>query len=96
MTVRDPLYLPEAEIARRIGVTLDQWRAKALVLERSGLPRPDPMFDGKRYWPAVRAFLDRRHGVGQDGPLQPDGQEDLDYVRHGRTRARAQVPAARQ
>ncbi|WP_313901206.1 hypothetical protein [Methylobacterium sp. J-048] len=36
------------------------WPGLAVVLERSGLPRVDVMFGG-RYWPAVRAFLDRYH-----------------------------------
>ena len=36
----------------------------AATWEREGLPRIDPM-TGCRYWPAVRVFLDRRHGLGQ-------------------------------
>ncbi|MGN8096208.1 hypothetical protein [Methylobacterium sp. 22177] len=38
------------------------WTGLAVVLERGGFPRVDPQFGG-RYWPAVKAFLDRRHHV---------------------------------
>lgn len=34
------------------------WPGLAHVLERRGLPRIDPQFGG-RYWPSVKAFLDR-------------------------------------
>lgn len=93
--VEPPLYLTEAEVAKRLGFELREWVGKAVVLERKGFPRQDAEFGNRRYWPAVRAFLDRRAGLGQDAPLATDGEEDLDYVRHGRPRARAQGPAAR-
>lgn len=37
------------------------WPGLAAVLERSGVPKVDVMMGG-RYWPAVQAFFDRRHG----------------------------------
>ena len=46
------------------------------MLEREGLPRVDPLMGG-RYWPAVRAFWDRRYGLRDAEVLQPDGEEDL-------------------
>lgn len=74
-----PLYLAEGEIAREVGVSCEHWRAAAAVLEKSGLPEPDPLFEGRRYWPAVKAFLDRRHGLGQSSfPSAPDGEENWD------------------
>lgn len=84
------LYKPEAEIARLVGMTTDEWEATATVLERSGLPQRDPLFGERRYWPAVRAFLDRRAGLMQDAriSLSPDGEEDHHYEL-SRKRARA-------
>lgn len=74
----DPLYMTDGEIAGLVGVGVDRWRANATVLERSGLPRRDPLFANKRYWPAVKAFLDRRNGLGHHSlALQPDGEEDF-------------------
>ncbi len=83
-----PLYPSEAEIARELlgnarGV---EWRSLAQVLERQGLPRVDPTF-GARYWPAVRAWLDRRNGVDTIGVQST--REEFFYERGnpGRTRA---------
>ena len=74
----NPLYLSEASIAARVlGATAKtQWAALASVWEREGLPRIDPM-TGCRYWPAVRTWLDRRHGVHQTAlPASVDGAEN--------------------
>lgn len=73
-----PLYLSEASIAARIlgPRAKTQWDALSLVWEREGLPRIDPL-TGCRYWPAVRAFLDRRHGLHQTTlPSSVDGAEN--------------------
>lgn len=85
----DTLYKTDAEIAGILGVASAKWSANAAALEKSGLPRRDPMFDGKRYWPAVRAFLDRRNGVTVEGaiPAGPDGEENWEWFRE-RTRKR--------
>ena len=63
----------EAEIARLIlgPKRAKAWSGLAVVLERSGLPRVDPMMGG-RYWPAVRAFFDRRHHVELDAGAHSD------------------------
>ena len=60
----DPLFLTEAELAARIGVSAGAWKAAALILGRQGFPRPDPLFENRRYWPACKAFLDQRYGLG--------------------------------
>lgn len=57
----EPLYLTESEIAERIGVSRRSWQAIAKRLEREGFPRRDPSVGRRRYWPACKAFLDRRH-----------------------------------
>ena len=67
-TPEPSLYLSDAAIARQLGIGKDRWRANAVVLEKQGLPRPDPLFGHRRYWPAVRAFLDRRAGLGTPSP----------------------------
>lgn len=70
------LYCAEREIARRLGIPIDEWRALAVVLEREGLPIVDPLF-GRRYWPAVKAFLDRRAGItASNVAAVPDGKEN--------------------
>jgi hypothetical protein len=76
----DALYLTEAQIAVRVGISEREWAAAAQVLERSGLPKGDPVFNSRRYWPAVKAYLDRRNGLAahlpEDHPLGPDGEEN--------------------
>lgn len=68
-----PLYKTEAEIAALVGVSTTTWRKVAKALKPKGLPSRDPMFANKRYWPAVRRFLDRRAGLssGSDRPDRP-------------------------
>jgi hypothetical protein len=73
------LFPAEAEIARRLSQTPAEWRDKAIVLERQGLPRVDPLMGG-RYWPAVRAFWNRLYGLANIGASQPDGEENLDAL----------------
>lgn len=70
------LFPSEAEIAARLCQPPKAWAALAVVLEREGLPRIDPLLGG-RYWPAVRSFLDRRSGLvpATRVPVGPDGEE---------------------
>jgi hypothetical protein len=70
------LFPSEAEIADRLCQTPKTWAGLAVVLEREGLPRIDPLL-GARYWPAVRAFMDRRSGLSRAThvPVGPDGEE---------------------
>jgi hypothetical protein len=85
----DRLFLTEGEIALKVGVCALDWQAASHVLEKSGLPRPDPLFGQRRYWPAVRAFLDRRAGMAQSlAPLTRDGEENWDDDRGRKSRAR--------
>lgn len=74
------LFLDEAEIARRLGQEPNEWKAKAIVLERHGLPPIDPLMGG-RYWPAVCAFFNRRYGISNTMPTLVDGEENLDALR---------------
>lgn len=75
------LYPTEEQIAHELfgrdKDALPQWRAVATVWQREGLPLPDPHV-GRRYWPAVRAFLDRRAGLRDDSPRSTyDGEENF-------------------
>lgn len=70
-----PLYLDDTAIAARIGVTPSAFRAKVAMLEGRGFPRANAFFDGKRYWPAVRAWLDRQEGVVTNSEIVNDGRE---------------------
>lgn len=62
----DPLYMTEAQIAAKVGLSAPTWRKTANLLEREGFPRRDPLFGHKRHWPACRAFLDGRIGFSAD------------------------------
>ena len=88
----DALFMTDGEIAERVGLSAAEWVALAGVLERSGLPRRDPSFKGRRYWPAVRAYLDRRAGLGHNAspPAAEDGEEHWNDD-HSRRRPRARA-----
>ena len=74
------LFPSEAEVARRLSQTPTEWAAKAIVLERHGLPRIDPVMGG-RFWPAVETYWLRRYGLSSIAPLhQPDGEENLNAL----------------
>lgn len=72
-----PLYMSDADIAVWVlGDDAKRWPDVAAILEREGLPRIDPL-TGRRFRPAVEAFLLRRHGVTQGFvPAQVDGVEN--------------------
>jgi hypothetical protein len=73
------LFPCEAEIARRLSQTPLEWSAKAIILERNGLPRIDPVMGG-RHWPSVVAYFNRLYGLSSIEPSQPDGVENLDVL----------------
>lgn len=73
-----PLYPTEEQIAEAIlpPNNVKSWDGIVAVLEKRGFPKVDPLFGG-RYWPAVKAFLDRRHGLADSTPAkEPDGEEN--------------------
>lgn len=73
------LFPCEAEIARRLSQDTVEWSAKAIVLERDGLPRIDPVMGG-RYWPSVQAYWNRRYGLSHVEAVPLDGLENLDAL----------------
>lgn len=91
MSRSDALYLTDGEIAQKLGVNFDQWQAAARVLEKEGLPGADPLFPRRRYWPACKAFLDRRWGLASAsavGTPALDGEEQWQNANAGRATKR--------
>ncbi|NTG94211.1 winged helix-turn-helix domain-containing protein [Rhizobium rhizogenes] len=78
MTKATALFLTEAQLAERMGITTDVLKTALPALMQAGFPIPDPLFANRRYWPACEAFLDRRYGLaaalGQGIPAL-DGEE---------------------
>jgi hypothetical protein len=70
------LYKAESEIAELVlGAGANRWASIAAIWEREGLPKIDPM-TGMRFWPAVKSFLLRLHGlIDAAVPAQTDGAE---------------------
>lgn len=89
-SVLEPIFLPDAEIAKLVSMTAGEWEAAATVLERSGLPRRDPLFKNQRCWPRVRDFLYRRAGGALPDDTETTGiVENLDALRStGKRRTR--------
>lgn len=57
----DAVFLTDGELAKRLNFKPDEFAGTLIVLERSGFPPKDPQFGNRRYWPAVKAWLDRRY-----------------------------------
>ena len=72
MTKSSALFLTEAQLAERMGLTTEVLATALPALTKAGFPMPDPLFGKRRYWPACEAFLDRRYGLakssGQGNP----------------------------
>lgn len=63
---RETLFVTDAEIIRRTGVPEKVMRVTIRSLDKngaSGFPRKQPLFGNRRYWPSVKSYLDRLHGV---------------------------------
>ncbi len=80
MAKSDKLFVTEAECAERTGLSSDEFKLIVSTLEKSGFPLPDPVFKNRRYWPAVRVWLDRRYGMSEGRGLigipALDGEEN--------------------
>jgi hypothetical protein len=64
---KDKLYLTDAELIRRLGVPDRTLRSILPTLENKfGFPKKQPLFGGRRYWPAVKAWLDKHNGLPSD------------------------------
>lgn len=64
---KDKLYLTDAELIRRIGVPEKTMRSMLPGLEKNyGFPKKSPLFGERRYWPAVKSWLDMHNGLTVD------------------------------
>jgi hypothetical protein len=64
---KDKMYLTDAELIRRLGVPDKILRPMLPGLEKNwGFPPRSPLFGGRRYWPAVKSWLDRHNGLSVD------------------------------
>jgi hypothetical protein len=78
---RGKLYVTDAELIRRLGVPDKNGRAAIQELEkfhpgRPPFPQRDPLFGGRRYWPAVEKYFMVRNGVMGDSFIAaPQWQE---------------------
>lgn len=76
-----PLYPSEERIVREVfgdaaDAMMKSWQATATILERNGLPKKDPLFGSRRYWPAVELWLKTYNGISSvAGAYAPDGEE---------------------
>lgn len=65
----DTLYITDAELIRRMGVPEKIAREAIQLLDarpNSGFPRKQKLWGGRRYWPAVKAYLDATNGLKMD------------------------------
>lgn len=63
---KDVLFVTDAELIDRLGVPSDVARDAIRMLDRnprSGWPQKQTIWGNRRYWPAVKAFLDRTSGI---------------------------------
>lgn len=68
---KDKLYLTDAELIRRLGVPEKIGRQTLHMLDRDrlkGFPQKQALWGGRRYWPAVKAWLDRTGGLKLSEP----------------------------
>ena len=66
---KDKLYLLDSELIRRLGVPDKILRPILPELENKyGFPKKQTLFGGRRYWPAVKLWLDKHNGLIMDAP----------------------------
>lgn len=67
---QDTLYITDAELIRRLGVPEKIARQAIAIYDkdprRNGFPQKNALWGKRRYWPAVKAWLDRNNGLKID------------------------------
>lgn len=69
------LYVTDAELVRRLGVPEKIARAAIQAMDRdprSRFPRKQKLWGDRRYWPAVKAYLDRHNGLRMEPSTRAD------------------------
>ncbi len=66
---KEKLYVTDAELIRRMGVPEKQARIilRELATKHPAFPKPQALFGGRRYYPAVRAYFDKMNGLKSTG-----------------------------
>lgn len=62
----ETLWVTDAELIRRMGVPEKIARETIKMLDRNpkaGFPQKSKLWGDRRYWPAVKAYLDRTQGL---------------------------------
>lgn len=60
---QDKLWVTDAELIRRIGVPEKKAREAIRMLEtKAGFPKKQKLWGDRRYWPAVKQYMDRQYG----------------------------------
>jgi hypothetical protein len=63
---KDKLFLTDAELIRKLGVPARPAREALEMLDRdpsSRFPRKQKLRGSRRYWPAVKEWLDKHNGL---------------------------------
>ena len=66
---RDKLYVTDAQLIRRMGIPEKKARAilHDLATKHPAFPKPQQIANGRRYWPAVKAYFDKMNGLKSTG-----------------------------
>lgn len=89
-------FVSDTEIARRWHINEKAARIAIRVFEANPrFPKKDPLFGGKRYWRAVKAFMEWRAGLTVVAPEPMDGGERLGQASENRRRSRPSLASAR-
>ena len=75
---RETLYVTDAELIRRMGVPEKIARAALHALDKdrgSGFPQKKKLWGDRRYWPAVKAYLDRTNGLRMEVPSRRNSHD---------------------
>lgn len=65
---RETLWVSDIELIRRLGIPEKKGRRYLRLLDenkgrKSGFPQKNEFWDNRRYWPAVKEYLDRTNGL---------------------------------
>ena len=65
---RETLWVSDIELIRRLGIPEKKARRYLRLLDesngrKSGFPQKNAFWDNRRYWPAVKEYLDRTNGL---------------------------------
>jgi len=73
---RDKLWLTDAELYRRMGLPREVAKPVIEQLEaKAGFPRKQKLWGDRRYWPAVKAYLDAQYGMKMAVPSRRNGHD---------------------